>query len=355
MGSVKKIKAKDLQIGMYVDLSGGWFKHPFVRNQFIIRSQQELDEVRKCGFKEITVDFNKSELTPEAEQPDAAIGELAHVSHNKDAPAQADPRKSGDTPKKWNPETLVPEELSEVLHDKKMSPQRKSQAVYQHTQVMMTRLLESPTAENIHAGKKAISAVTDVILSEDDTAANLLRITSHDFYTYTHSVNVGVLALLLAKSMFLRSDAHDLQELGAGFFLHDLGKVNVDPAIINKPGRLTEEEMGRMRTHPYQGYKLLKDANALSEECKYIVLQHHELYDGTGYPKRLKGDDIHIYGKICCIADVFDALTAERSYKKSLSRFDAMQLMRDQMLDHFHHEVFDKFVLLFSDPRAGGL
>ncbi len=353
MGSVKKIKAKDLQVGMYVDLSGGWFRHPFVRNQFIIRTQQELDEVRKCGFKEITVDFNKSKLAPEIERPNASIGELAHVSHSNDAPA--DPRENGGTPKKWNPETLVPAELSEVLHDKKMSPQRKSQAVYKHTREMMTRLLESPTAENIHAGKKTIHAVTDVILSEDDTAANLLRITSHDFYTYTHSVNVGVLALLLAKSMFKHTDLHDLHELGAGFFLHDLGKVKVDPAIINKPGRLSEQEMGRMRTHPYQGYQLLKDANALSKECKYIVLQHHELYDGTGYPKRLKGDEIHIYGKICCIADVFDALTSERSYKKRLGRFEALQLMRDQMLDHFHHEVFDEFVLLFSDPRAGGL
>ncbi len=353
MGSIKKIKAKDLQIGMYVDLSGGWFKHPFVRNQFIIRSRQELDEVRKCGFKEVTVDFSKSDLPPETERPAVAIGELAHVSHSDQSPA--DPREQDDLPKEWNPETLVPAELSEVLHDKKMPPERKSKAVYTHTREMMNRLLESPTAENIHAGKKTISAVTDVILSEDDTASNLLRITSHDFYTYTHSVNVGVLALLLAKSIFRGSDCHDLHELGAGFFLHDLGKVNVDPAIINKPGRLTEEEMGRMRTHPYQGYKLLENADALSKECKYIVLQHHELYDGTGYPKRLKGDDIHIYGKICCIADVFDALTSERSYKKGLSRFEALKLMREQMLNHFHHEVFDDFVLLFSNPRSGGL
>ncbi len=325
---MKKIKSSDLQIGMYVDLSGEWMKHPFVRNQFKITSEKEIQQIRECGLREIIVDPSKSD------QPDT--------------PKVEDPRASGQVPEKWNPDNLVPEGLSEALHDKKMSPQQKSEKVYVYTKQMMERLLESPTAENIHTSKKAISGVTDVILSEDETASNMLRITSHDFYTYTHSINVGVTAIILAKELFRGSDNHDLHELGSGFFLHDLGKVNIDPAIINKPGRLTDEEMGQMRTHPYKGYKILQEANALTEECRYIVLQHHERQDGTGYPKRLQGDEIHTYGRICAIADVFDALTAERSYKKALSRYDALQLMKNEMLDHFHKEIFDTFVLLFK-------
>jgi HD-GYP domain-containing protein (c-di-GMP phosphodiesterase class II) len=329
---------------MYVNLSGGWFKHPFVRNNFKITSDGEIQEIIKSGFREVEIDLGKSDLPADNTDGRKAIDELSHISHS-DAPS--DPRERGKAPEKWNPDTLVPRELATVLNDKQMPSQEKSKAVYQHTRIMMERLLEVPSAENILVSKQAISSVTDTILSEDDTASNLLRITSHDFYTYTHSVNVGVMGILLAKSLFRKSDAHDLHELGAGFFLHDLGKVNVDPTIINKPARLTDKEMGRMRTHPYQGYKILQNADALSEECKYIVLQHHELFDGTGYPKRLKGDEIHIYGKICCITGIFDALTSERSYKKGLNSYDALKLMKEKMLDNFQRDLFDAFVLLF--------
>jgi HD-GYP domain-containing protein (c-di-GMP phosphodiesterase class II) len=304
-------------------------QHPFVRNHFQITTQDEINKIIGCGLREVAVDLAKSDL------PDPP-------------PPVADPRDSGKTPEKWNPDTLVPEELSAALHDKKMSPEQKSQEVYRHTHNMMERLLESPTAENIHTSKQAISGVTDMILSEDETASNMLRITSHDYYTYTHSVNVGVTAIILAKELFRNTDNHDLHELGSGFFLHDLGKVNIDPAIINKPGRLTDAEMEQMRTHPTKGYKILQKADALSDECRYIVLEHHERHDGAGYPKGLKGDEIHLYGRICAVADVFDALTAERSYKQALGRFDALKLMKEQMLEHFHKDVFDAFVLLFK-------
>jgi HD-GYP domain-containing protein (c-di-GMP phosphodiesterase class II) len=152
-----------------------------------------------------------------------------------------------------------------------------------------------------------------MVFSQDDTSHYLLRITSHDFYTYTHSVNVGIFGIMLAKQLFRRSNAHNMHELGAGFFLHDLGKIRIDPAIINKPGRLTDEEMEEMKKHPNFSYKILKETNQLSEECGIIAMQHHEREDGSGYPRGLKGDQIHTYGRVCCLADVYDALTAERS------------------------------------------
>lgn len=153
---------------------------------------------------------------------------------------------------------------------------------------------------------------------------------------------------MLAKALLGDSDGHDMHELGAGFFLHEPGKIKVDPAIINIPARLSEDEMRRMRIHPYQGYKILKEAEAMSEECRIIVMEHHERYDGSGYPKRLGGDQIHIYGRICGIADVFDALTAERSYKQAMKPFDALSLMRDKMPNHFDRKLFTSFVTLFK-------
>src|ERR1700690_2947615 len=149
----------------------------------------------------------------------------------------------------------------------------------------MGRLLDDPKSENIGEPKKGIAEIVDMVFSQDDTSYHLLRITSHDYYTYTHSVNVGILGILLAKELFNGTDAHDMHEIGAGFFLHDLGKVHVDPKIINKVGRLTEEEMRQMKTHPYQSYKILRETDQLSEECAIIALQHHEREDGTGYPR----------------------------------------------------------------------
>ncbi len=119
--------------------------------------------------------------------------------------------------------------------------------------------MDDPKAENIKEAKQGISEIVDMVFSQDDTSHYLLRITSHDFYTYTHSVNVGILSIMLAKHLFKGASNHNMHEIGAGFFLHDLGKIRVDPAIINKPGRLTEEEMQQMRKHPYQSYKILKE------------------------------------------------------------------------------------------------
>jgi len=334
---IKTVQIKDLKVGMYVSIPGAWMNHSFTRNQFLVQNPLQIKQMHDDGMYELQVDFAKSNLPADALDATPQVEE----------PAPPEPKEI-PAPVKWTPENLVPVELLEAIEDRRMDPLTKARVVYQNSLVMMSRLLESPTTENIHTSKDAVKSITGLILSDDDTAHNMLRITTHDFYTYTHSVNVGVTAIMLAKELFRNSDNHDLGELGAGFFLHDLGKVNVDPRIINKPARLNEKEMNQMRTHPYQGYKILEDADAMSEECKYIVLQHHELYDGTGYPKRLKGDEIHEYGRICCLADVFEALTAERSYKQSLHRFDALKLMRDEMPNHFSREMLNSFILLFK-------
>ncbi len=327
---IKKLRVDDLRVGMHVIIPSSWHKHPFGKNQFTITDERQIYEIRDCGIIEIEIDTGKSEPSSEVTYTELPTS------------------KEMEPPPKWNPETLVPPELVAAIADKTLDPKTKAKAVYKHSMDMMSRLLESPTAENIKASKGAIKSVTNLILGDDETSNNMLRITSHDFYTFTHSVNVGIYSIMLAKELFRHSDNHDLEELGAGFFLHDLGKVKVDPAIINKPGRLTEDEMNQMRTHPYQGCKILREADELSKECNYIVMQHHERYDGTGYPKQLKEDEIHIYGRICCIADVFDALTAERSYKKSMTKFNALRMMRDEMQNFFSKDLLEPFILLFK-------
>ena len=324
------IKTRDLKLGMYIILPVSWFKHPFLNNEFVIKTRDQIDRIIDYGIREIIIDTTKG-IAP----ANAASGS-----------SDEDPLST--PPPVWTPDNLIPASLREAIHDRSLPPDQKSKIVYESSLVLVERLFEDPKAENIHEAKKGISEVVDLIISDDATAKELLKITAYDFYTYTHSVNVGVFGVMLAKALFKGSDAHNMHELGAGFFLHDIGKVRIDPAILNKPGKLTDEEMDKIRSHPYQGYKILKEANQLTEECMIIVMQHHEREDGTGYPRSIKSDAIHTYGRICSIADVYDALTAERSYKKRMDTFPALKFMKEKMLNHFQQEVFETFVMLFT-------
>lgn len=332
---IYRVKTKDLKLGMYVILDQGWMHHPFLQNSFLLSSEKNLRKLLQSGIEEIAVDSARSK----------ASLDILSITH---------PPFNISPPETWEPEKNISDELKQAIKDENLSPEKKAHSVYHHSIRLMNELFTNPSAEVIGASKAAIKDIVDLIVSDDETALHLLKITSHDFYTYTHSVNVGVLSISLAKSLFDRDSSHDLYELGAGFFLHDLGKVSVDSKIINKPAKLTEEEMKKMRIHPYQSYKILKEVNQLSDESKVIAMQHHEREDGTGYPRRLSGDDIHLYARICCIADVFDALTADRSYKKALSPFDALTVMKEQLIGHFHPELFENFVMMFAKTSGGG-
>lgn len=326
---LKTIKTKELTTGMYIVLSESWIKHPFARSRFMIKSSRQIEKIIESGFDEVTIDLSKS----------LPLTNIESIGH-EDVPLPP--------AREWEPEKLVPDELREALRNRDLLPDTKAVIVYNASLVLMENLFRDPKTENISEAKKGIAGVVDLIVSDKETSRRLLEIITNDFYTYTHSVNVGILSVMLSKELFTGSDAHDMHELGAGFFLHDIGKTRIDPEIINKQGKLTEGEMEKMRAHPYQGYKLLSDTKHLTEECKVIVMQHHEREDGTGYPMKLKGDDIHLYGRICCIADVYDALTAKRSYKLQYTPFEALKIMKNEMINHFHKEIFEKFVLLLS-------
>lgn len=319
---MKRIKATELKVGMFIELPHAWKAHPFLRNSFTITSLRQIQKIVEYGIAEVNINEDKGITTME------------------ELPEEEQPEKNFDV-------DIVPEELREVLDDKKMAPLAKAQTVHFHSVNMMNNLWNNPSGEKIAQFKKGIFDVVDMIMADDATNHHLLRLTSNEYNTYIHSVNVGVLAISLAKAIFTKGDKHDMHALGAGFFLHDLGKVYIDEAIINKPDKLTEEEMGVMRKHPGFGFKLLNETKQIGEESRLIVLQHHERENGTGYPKRMRGDEIHIYGRICSVADVFDALVSKRPYRQMRKPFEALKIMKEEMLDHFHKEVFEKFVRLF--------
>jgi len=337
--TTKIVSVSNLKVGMYVMLDLGWLRHPFLKNRFVISSEADIEKLRGLGVRTVQVDPERSIFESEPsrrEEPQEEPKEVVHAA--AEAPFSA--------PK---PVPVVPAELPEVINDKRLEPEKKATLVREYSVTMMQRLMEQPTATNIQTVKKATTDLVDMILRDDATTFHLINISSHDYTTYIHSVSVGILAVALSKSIFRHSDAHDLHALGAGYFLHDLGKVHVDLDIINKPGKLTDEEMAVMKQHPAMGFTLLEDARQTTDELKLIVLQHHEKIAGGGYPYGLEGDDIHIYGRICAIADIFDAMTAKRPYKKAMPSFEALKTMRDQLVPHsLQKELFEKLVLLFK-------
>lgn len=248
-------------------------------------------------------------------------------------------------------ETPLPEigqRLRSLQKNSTLDPQLKGAAVHAHSRRMIQAVFRQPTAESIAETKEAISHIVEIVLSDDDTARCLLTMLEHDHCTYTHSINVGVYAISLVKRLYSGSQQHNLAELGAAFFLHDLGKTRIDPFILNKPGKLDAHESALIQAHPLHTDAILRETGHATEECRIIGLQHHERWDGDGYPMRLKGDEIHTYARICSIADVFESLTGMRPYRRPLTAFQALNLMRDQMLGHFHEDLLHAFIMLFA-------
>ncbi|HSV74872.1 MAG TPA: HD domain-containing phosphohydrolase [Chthonomonadales bacterium] len=325
----QRCHTRHLRVGMYVILPLKWWEHPFARNQFLISSEDLLQRVRDCIDGDVLVDPDRCEM-PADGQPASA------------SPAPADASAEAE---------CCAERLHDVVHDTKLPPARKAHAIRQHSRVLMKSVLEEPTAPSIGAAKKAIGAIADLIVADRATAFSLLSVSAHDFQTYAHSVSVGLYGVSLASQVYEGGSGHNLRELGAAFFLHDLGKTRVPTEIIRKPGRLDNNELAIMRTHPEHSYDILCETATATEECRIIALQHHERSAGGGYPLGLEGDSIHEYARICSIADVFDALVARRPYKRPLTPFEALSMMRDRMMGHFSRPLFEGFVRMFASQR----
>ncbi|MBO8171814.1 MAG: HD-GYP domain-containing protein [Bacillaceae bacterium] len=163
-------------------------------------------------------------------------------------------------------------------------------------------------------------------LRQNKSALNLIsNVYVNDQYVFSHSFNVSLYAITLALNAGYTDK--QLHELGLGAILHDIGKMNVDPEILNKPGKLTEEEFEEVKKHTIYGYDILRKSDGIPLVTAHCALQHHERLDGSGYPRQLKGDEIHPHARILAVADVFDALTSRRSYRPAILPHEAMEVL----------------------------
>ena len=322
----QSVSVSELKVGMQVTIPGSWFRHPFIRSRFTLNSPRDIEKMKHWGVRTVSVDAPR------------ASGEPILDEDLPEFPAPAAPQET------------IPPLLKETMHDRGVAPDCRAAAVKACSKMVMQRLMENtPDEETIQEAKEGFYEIIDCILEVDHLSRYLLSIRDYDAYTYTHSVNVGVLSLLVARKYFGRSDRHDLRELGIGFFLHDLGKTRINPGVIMKEGLLTDEEKTEMRRHPLYGFDILKETKQLTTECKLIVLEHHEREDGRGYPYGLYGGEIHVYARICALVDVYDALTSDRPYRGKMPPFQALNLMKGRLADRTQRELFETLVLVLGE------
>jgi HD-GYP domain-containing protein (c-di-GMP phosphodiesterase class II) len=187
-----------------------------------------------------------------------------------------------------------------------------------------------------------VDKIISDILSNRDIVATLSDIRSVDDYTFSHSVNVCILSLIIGIGFGYGSDK--LRELGVGSILHDIGKMMIPQEILKKPVQLTNDEFEEIKKHTIYGHELLKKIRGISMMASYIILGHHERMDGSGYPYHLKGENIHKAARIVAVADVYDALTTDRVYRKKLMPHEVIDYITSLGSQHFDQDVVDVFI-----------
>lgn len=206
-------------------------------------------------------------------------------------------------------------------------------AIKENSKIVIKDLLDNPrSGEKIKESKLLVNNIMDCMLENRDSIYNLLTLRGYDYYTYTHSVNVGVLSIGLGVAIDLKKD--DIEKLGIGAMLHDIGKSTVSHEILNKQGKLDDFEYKVMKNHVVEGERILRTHKEIPEESFAAVLQHHEKLSGKGYPFQLSGNDIKLFGRISAIADCYDALTTRRPYKPAFTPFFALSIVSKETGDY---------------------
>lgn len=205
-------------------------------------------------------------------------------------------------------------------------------------------------AESIDGCRESVESMIDVLEGYDISKVQKLiaDLSFHDFYTYDHSINVSMYCISLYKAWKPKAPRNEIVMAGLGGLLHDLGKIKIPTAIINNPGKLSDEDFLVIKKHPGYGNSLIQESHCACEGVDFevirrIVYEHHENFNGTGYPQGLEGVDIHELARVTAIADFFDAITTKRSYHEALKVEDALAVMARSVGKKIDPELFEIF------------
>lgn len=227
-------------------------------------------------------------------------------------------------------------EINEVIKD---STRRTGKKIVTNT---FDKIKEGFLSINTKELKNVIEDITNELVFNEDILLNLVSLKNTSDYTYEHSVNVSVICIALGK--MLGYSKNELFKLGMGGMLHDVGKILIPEKILNKPEALTEYEYFIMKNHPELGFNYLQQIESISPLSRIVVYSHHERVDGSGYPRGLKGNEIHEFARVAAIADVFDALTSDRVYRSRWPTYKAAEYIMNNTEKLFDYQLVKKFL-----------
>ena len=335
---IKRIQVQNLEIGMFIsDFNTPYLSHPFLPTQRKIRSAKDVDRMLRCGMAEVMID------TVRGRDSSSALG-LREVDEVVEKEMLEDLQQEDELP------TLAPDAIPLARE------LPKARRVYQDAKQVVKEQFEDVRTGHPVDGEgthETVKDLVDSIFRNRNALLSLSRIKSFDEYTFNHSINVAVLALNLAVHVGILDQ--ELQRLGVGAVLHDLGKVRMPDGLIQKPGRFSDTEYEVVKTHAAHGAKLILDAGNLPKECATVPLNHHERYDGSGYPRNLSGVRVGKFGLITAIADVYDAMTTNRPYQKGMPPDVALRMTYQWAGTHFHPIYVRKFIQCLGIFPVGSL
>lgn len=341
----KRISVQHLSTGMYIyEMCGSWISHPFWRRAFLLSDPADLLRLRQSKVKEVWIDPRRGkDIAPGIP---CVVWDPDHVdkgSKSTDADHRATPQARPLTAIDTEPTSLG----KELTRAKALCEQSREAMLDMFSEARMGRAISVDMAETL------VNEITGSVLRNPDALLSVARLKTADNYTYMHSVAVSGLMVALARKLGM--DEISIRRAGMAGLLHDLGKAQMDPEILNKPGRLTEAEFAHMKAHPRASYDMLRGSTDMDDQVLDACLHHHERIDGKGYPDALAGEEISLLARMTAICDVYDAITSNRPYKAGWPPSESLRRMAEWSNDHLDKRLFEVFVKTVGIYPVGSL
>lgn len=351
----KKIPVDDIQIGMYVsELDRPWTETPFLFQGFMVRNDNHINELRKrCIYVVIDIeqgdDISPEKLSPGFEQRMQALQEKEEKLNKKFDGLISDTKPR---PRRYN----LPKR--EPYIDKKTFEEELATAkqIESDARVAIRAALENiRNKKTIDLGlaRNIVTRMADSVVRNPDALVCLSQLKELSEYTALHSIRCTIIGLAFGRHLVLSRE--DLVELGLGMLLHDVGMAMLPPEILEKKGGLDTKEFETMERHIAWSLKILEQSGGVSNIVKQITEQHHERWDGTGYPKHITEEKITLFGSIGAIVDVYDAVTSERTYGDPMSAEEALKKMYEWRDKDFSGELIEEFIRCMGIFPIGSL
>jgi len=308
-------------------------EHPFLVGALKIKNDKTIEKIAGLGVREVYIDTLKGLDVIDAPTETEVNAEIEHKMLAM--VQQVKPITTTST-------------LNEEL--------KRSRKVYSEANKIISNIMH-----DVRIGKQVeveridpvVEKMANSILRNKDALLSLCRIKNKDDYTFLHSVSVGALLISFAHALDFKRDVIKL--LGVGGMLHDIGKTKVPNEILNKPGALTEEEFVIMKSHVVHGCSILRKSPGIAQVSFDVASQHHERFDGSGYPLGLKNSEMSVYGQMAAIVDVYDAITADRCYHKGMEPTVAIRKMFEWSKFHFNPKLLRTFIRIVGIYPVGTL